>query len=119
MKRPGDAKRFGARVRARRKELGLTQTELAVKTGISQQNIYNIEHGKVERTRRLKELAAALQMPQDELLGEQAADTPPESADEPLAFIARAWSILPDDIKLRIVGEVANEVVKMKQNKPA
>lgn len=119
MKRPGEAKKLGARIVALRTDLGLTQDQLAEASGFSQSNIWNIEHGKVERPRRLKELASALKTTQEALLGEPEPNLAPEQMDEPLAFIARAWSILPDDIKLRIVGEVANEVVKMKQNRPA
>jgi transcriptional regulator with XRE-family HTH domain len=40
------AARFGARVRARREELGLTQEELAHRAGISRNQIQNIEHSR-------------------------------------------------------------------------
>lgn len=119
MKRPGDAKKLGARVRALRDGLNMTQKQLAKAAGMSQQNIVNIEKGAVERPRRLKELAIALETTQEALLGEEAVDPQPATKDEPLAFIRRVWPILPDAIKLRIVGGVAAEVVKMKQDKPA
>lgn len=119
MKRPGEAKKMGARVKARRRELGLSQPKLAELTGISQQQILNIEKGRVERPGRLKELAKALQMTQEEILGETPTEMPAEAQDEPLAFIRRVWPVLPDAIKLKIVGEVAAEVVKMKREDPA
>jgi len=49
------------RLKQRRMELNLTQTELAVKAGIKQQSIQQIEAGLTKRPRFLFEIANALQ----------------------------------------------------------
>lgn len=51
---------IAARVLAKRTELGLTQTELAEKTGTTQQAIVQLESGKTKRPRYLPELAKVL-----------------------------------------------------------
>lgn len=48
------------RVKLRRTELGLTQTELATRAGTSQQAIQQLEEGKTKRPRYLPELSVAL-----------------------------------------------------------
>ncbi|QGY29051.1 LexA family protein [Pantoea cypripedii] len=49
------------RVKSRRLELGLTQTELAELAGTTQQGIVSIESGRTKRPRYILELAKALQ----------------------------------------------------------
>lgn len=49
------------RVKSRRVELGLTQVELALRIGISQQSLQKIEDGKTSNPRKLLELAKALE----------------------------------------------------------
>ena len=51
---------FANRVRARRKQLGLTQIQLARKSGLSQTTIADIERGRNDGSRSLLELADAL-----------------------------------------------------------
>jgi transcriptional regulator with XRE-family HTH domain len=51
---------LGKRLRLRRKDLDLTQTELAERVGTSQAVIQKIENGKSLRPRILGDLAAAL-----------------------------------------------------------
>ncbi|KQN53182.1 LexA family transcriptional regulator [Erwinia sp. Leaf53] len=51
---------IAARVLAKRTELGLTQTELAERTGTTQQAIVQLESGKTKRPRYLPELAKVL-----------------------------------------------------------
>ena len=63
---------FGKRVALRRKEVKLTQKELADAAGMSQQNISAIENGTTERPGMLRELAAALSVSEAWLLGETA-----------------------------------------------
>lgn len=48
------------RVRKKRKELDLTQVQLAEKTGLTQQAINKIEDGSVKETKSIIELAIAL-----------------------------------------------------------
>lgn len=52
---------FNDRVRSRRKELGLSQQELAKLTGIGQSSIGQIENGRNKSTTKILELAKALQ----------------------------------------------------------
>lgn len=51
---------LGDRVKSRRIELGLTQTELAELAGTTQQGIVSIESGRTKRPRNILELAKAL-----------------------------------------------------------
>lgn len=51
---------IASRVRFKRDELGLTQTELAERAGTSQQAIEQLENGKTQRPRYLPELANVL-----------------------------------------------------------
>jgi|GEM_PF-593293 len=53
---------LGKRLRHRRKELGLTQTELANRVGTSQAVVQKIENGKSLRPRILSDLATALEV---------------------------------------------------------
>ncbi len=61
---------FGQKVKNRRKELGMTQVELAVKTELSQPYISMLEKGTFAPTApTIISLAAVLAMSADELLG--------------------------------------------------
>ena len=55
-------KEIGIRVKSRRKELGLTQTELGGLCNLSQQTIQNIESGRNRSTGNMVALASALQV---------------------------------------------------------
>jgi len=52
---------FSQRLKQKRLELNLTQSQLAEKAGMRQQSIQSIESGETKRSRFLFELAAALQ----------------------------------------------------------
>jgi len=52
---------FSQRLKQKRLELNLTQTQLAEMVGMKQQSIQSIEAGTTKRTRYLFELATALQ----------------------------------------------------------
>jgi transcriptional regulator with XRE-family HTH domain len=54
---------MGTRVRLIRKQLGLGQVEVAAKAGIFQTMLSNLERGKKYRTRRVIQLADALDVP--------------------------------------------------------
>jgi SOS-response transcriptional repressor LexA len=56
------------RIKKRRKKLGLTQAALAEMVGIAQQSLQSIESGKIEKPRKIKELAEALQTTPEFLL---------------------------------------------------
>ncbi len=84
---------LGPRLRKRRKELGLTQTELAERVGTSQAVIQKIENGKSLRPRILEEIAAALDVkPAWLMFGVEEAG---ELTDEAIE-LARAWAKLKE-----------------------
>jgi transcriptional regulator with XRE-family HTH domain len=61
---------LGERIRRQRMALGLSQTDFAAKTGIPVQVLSRLEHGRQSIwVERLVELAAALQVSTDYLLG--------------------------------------------------
>lgn len=66
-----DAKVFGAKIRARRAELDISQAELSKKTGISVSTIVSYESGDgyVPKTERLLCLASALDCSPNYLVG--------------------------------------------------
>ncbi|BEO56815.1 repressor [Serratia marcescens] len=51
---------FAARFKARRLELGKTQTQVAEEAGVSQQSIESIESGRTKKSRNLVQLARVL-----------------------------------------------------------
>lgn len=79
---------LGERVRLRRQELGLNQTELASVAGISQGYLSAVEHGRRRPSpARLRDLSAALGLPEAVLIGAGAAHDNPqplETRDLPL-----------------------------------
>ena len=61
---------IGARIKRRRKELGLSQVELAAAAGVNQGYLSEIERGKANpRRRTIDALAVALNLPQGVLIG--------------------------------------------------
>jgi transcriptional regulator with XRE-family HTH domain len=70
MEHQPDLPRLGALVAARRKELGITQDELARRVGWSQERVSNIERGRygLPSLPSLARLAAALDIPLTEIL---------------------------------------------------
>lgn len=61
---------LGARVKLAREAKGLTQTQLGEIVGMRQTGIGSIESGEVSRPRKLREIARALGVTQEWLLGE-------------------------------------------------
>jgi len=51
---------IGSKLKARRRQMGLTQLELAEKIGVSESYICQIEKGKVMSLKKLSQLAKAL-----------------------------------------------------------
>lgn len=77
---------IGERLRAARKEMGLTQTELAERLGISFVGVSQWESGKRNpKKETLVRLAAILDVPVSYFLGTESLD------DEALDFLLRAW----------------------------
>ncbi len=63
---------IGLKIKDRRKELGMTQPELAEKAGISQGSISRVESGKLNPTFMVMiRICSALHMTTDELAGNQ------------------------------------------------
>ncbi|MCM1232051.1 MAG: helix-turn-helix domain-containing protein [Ruminococcus flavefaciens] len=60
---------IGKRMKVRRKELGLTQKELASEVKLSQNYLSELEKDKFNPTAPIIRLAVALKMSADELLG--------------------------------------------------
>lgn len=59
---------IASRVKAKREQLGLTQSELAEKVGTSQQAIEQLEGGRTKRPRYLPELASVFEVSSEWLL---------------------------------------------------
>ncbi len=53
---------IGKRVKERREELGMSQSVLAKRIGVSGPSLSQLESGKIKRSRRLNKLAAALKV---------------------------------------------------------
>lgn len=69
---------IGGRVKARRSELGMTQSELATGLGCHQPDVSEIEHGKAQpRMSLLFDLACILRVPPGYFLADPPCDTPP------------------------------------------
>lgn len=60
---------IGKRVKARREELGISQTVLAKRIGVSGPSLSQLESGKIKRSRRLAKLAAVLKVSPEWLEG--------------------------------------------------
>lgn len=59
---------FASRLTIRREQIGLTQAQLAIKSGLSQATIGNLETGRNKGTKRILELAQALHVTPEWLL---------------------------------------------------
>ncbi len=73
---------LGDRIEKRLKALDCSQSWLAERAGMKQPGIQAIIVGRVERPRKLKEIATALETSQEYLLGETDDPTPPNGAQE-------------------------------------
>lgn len=115
-----------ARVRLRRQELGLTQEELAAKSGSSKRTIENVEAGKAVTLRTANEIAEALGLSVKEILvNRSAADVPgarivesdrPPSGNAPALpslLIGRERDL--DELTARLCRQVAGEEPKTTQ----
>lgn len=82
---------FGEKVKVRRKELSMTQTELADAVGITQQTVFNIEKGTNKGSKYIVKMAEALRVTPDWLHDEAMVETSEQvgilSADEKILII--------------------------------
>lgn len=90
--KPVDKRAFGARLKARRERLGLSQDDLATAVAMRQQGIVNIEQGVVSRPRHLRELAAVLGTTEEWLLWKEG----PEELDENTEAVALLQALSPE-----------------------
>lgn len=97
---------FGKRVADRRSELGLSQTELAEAAGMKQQGVASIESGKVERPRKLKEIAEALGVTDDWLLYGKTGTTEEADAAALRARVAGKLKSLKKESLLSLLDQV-------------
>jgi len=105
------AAEVGARIAQARKELGLTQLELAELAGVSPRSMQGYEVGEVIPYRRMKELAAVLQKSTAWLLhGDAAAQE--ESTAEIVAHLAECLE------ELRAVHRKVDNLGKMIKGLP-
>lgn len=93
----------GRNIAARRKELGISQKELAARLDITQDAMNRIERGRMApKMSRLDDIAKALQCPVAWLFRESDA-----ASDENAAAIANILSGLPSNGQQALVGLVA------------
>ena len=59
---------IGSKLKSRRRQMNLTQLELAKKTGVSESYICQIENGKMVSIRKLEKLAKVLKCEAKDLL---------------------------------------------------
>jgi transcriptional regulator with XRE-family HTH domain len=106
-----DPKAIGARIRERRKDLGLSQPELAAELkkagfvrGFSQQNIVSLEKGAIQDPRqKMADMAPILQTTADWLLYERG----PKQAGRP-AMTTEEYASLPLHVRQEISAFVAS-----------
>lgn len=124
---------LGARIRRRRRELGVTQAELAARAGVNQGYISEIERGRARpRRRTMDALVMALDMPHDAAVEAAAQDDAgpalqvvtlpllasiprgrPADSPEPLQgfpVLRQQWS--PDYYCLRVGGDTMEPTLK-------
>ncbi len=101
--KPVEPRAFGARVRARRKRLGIpSQKALGALIGVPQQTIANIESGGVERPRFMRELAGVLGTSEEWLFWEEG----PEEVGSPNLYTAEQLVDLAkkiDPVRLKVL----------------
>lgn len=73
---------IGKRVKERREELGISQTVLAKRIGVSGPSLSQLESGKIKRSRRMAKLASVLKVTPEWLEG--------TSEEKPVAPVAKA-----------------------------
>lgn len=89
-----------------REAKGWTQAELAEALGMTQQGIAAIENGKSDRPKKLRELARALGVSQEHLLGEEE-PAPERMRGTPIRHVAGETLILPGrDVLLPVYSGV-------------
>ncbi|MBF6446624.1 helix-turn-helix transcriptional regulator [Nocardia elegans] len=110
--RTHEAKRIAVIIQKRRKDLGLTRSDLARRTGLANSSILRLEEGSFAHPspRSLKAIADGLEMPVDILLHE-AGWMPKAERPTDRPHIAITYHRVPDDVARHIQARV-NMMVK-------
>ncbi|MEM7404471.1 MAG: helix-turn-helix transcriptional regulator [Pseudomonadota bacterium] len=102
----GDAESLGERLRSRRRELSLTQEQLAERADTTQAVIQKIENGKSLRPRKIDKIALALDVKAAWLMfGNDRFD----ELDREAAQIAAAWSRLDESARASLRREILRQ----------
>lgn len=97
---------IGRKVKAARKSLGLTQKELAEKTGYTESGISRIEKGEIDLpVSKIKVLATTLRVPVDYLIGDYLF----QKEQDPAELIKS----LPKEQREMILKLIDNQIAKM------
>ncbi len=95
---------MGARLAAARKAAGLTQAQLAEKSGLDPQTVHRIEAAKIAVSMlRLRDLAQALGINLSDVVGE------PDGVRDSVEEVAALWSRVPEDrreLALRLLRDL-------------
>ena len=96
-----DYKAIGVRIRRKRKELNLTQADLAKRIGLTESSISKYEAGKIETmpTSTVNRICSVLQIAPAELLGLSAK----KAFEYDLNEIINSVDDLPDDVKKELL----------------
>ena len=105
-----DYKEIGSKIRTKRKELSLTQAELAKKIGLTESSISKYEAGKIETmpTSTVDRICKVLHIAPAELLGL----TPQKAFEYDLKEIIKSANDLPDDVKTDLL-ELLKQQIKI------
>jgi transcriptional regulator with XRE-family HTH domain len=109
---------IGQRIRQTRKSLGMSQTELGKKVGVSYQQIQKYENGKSHPSvERLTQITDALDMPVRDLLGINTppADFPGAGLDEKEFEVLNLMRKIKDDDLREGVLKVVQRLVKVQK----
>lgn len=90
----------GDKIRERRKELGLTQNDLYIKSGITEKDIRKIENAQIDPgLMKLSRLAESLNMDIIELIPKNSCHTDNQKEDACISTLERLWKRLPSKEK--------------------
>jgi transcriptional regulator with XRE-family HTH domain len=103
-----DYKAIGIRIRHKRKELNLTQADLAKRIGLTESSISKYEAGKIETmpTSTVNRICQVLSLAPAELLGL----TPKKAFEYDLKEIINSADDLPDDVKADLLNLLKQQI---------
>lgn len=103
-----DYKEIGRKIKTKRKELNLTQAELAKRIGLTESSISKYEAGKIETmpTSTVNRICDVLKIAPAELLGL----TPQKAFEYDLKEIINSADDLPDDVKTELLDLLKQQI---------